>query len=135
MYAIRSYYGMDFTMLADLVGGGDQTPGLVGINRYYPLSPKFFPAEGGLSRLVWVPKKLKEELREGIIGWCQAMGLPVFFDMIADETKGIAEEDVLAFLRERGHPRITSYNVCYTKLLRSMHLSGYLPDHHQWCGY
>ncbi len=98
--------GMDFTMLADLVGGGDQTPGLVGINRYYPLSPKFFPAEGGLSRLVWVPKKLKEELREGIIGWCQAMGLPVFFDMIADETKGIAEEDVLAFLRERGHPAL-----------------------------
>ena len=34
------------------------------------------------------------------------MGVPGLFDMIADETVGITEEDILPFLKEKGHPAL-----------------------------
>jgi acetyl-CoA synthase len=35
------------------------------------------------------------------------MGVENFADMIADETVGITEEDILPFLQEKGHPALT----------------------------
>jgi acetyl-CoA synthase len=98
--------GMKFTTLAGMAGGGAQTPGFMGVSKHYLTSQKLFMAEGGLQRVVWLPKMLKEELKEKLMQRCQEMGLPEFFDMIADEEVGTTEEEVLKFLQEKGHPAL-----------------------------
>ena len=35
------------------------------------------------------------------------MGVPNLLDMIADETVGTTEEEILPFLQEKGHPALT----------------------------
>ena len=35
------------------------------------------------------------------------IGIPNFFEMIADETIGVTEEEILPFLEEKGHPDLT----------------------------
>ena len=35
------------------------------------------------------------------------MGVPNFDDMIADETVGITEDEILPLLQEKGHPALT----------------------------
>ena len=37
----------------------------------------------------------------------KAMGIDNFYDMIADETVGITEEEILPFLQEKGHPALS----------------------------
>ncbi|MBU4414137.1 MAG: CO dehydrogenase/CO-methylating acetyl-CoA synthase complex subunit beta [Desulfobacteraceae bacterium] len=99
--------GMKFTTLAGMVGGGNQTPGFLGVSKHYICSRKFLMAEGGLKRVVWLPKMLKEELAERMKPICEEMGIPDFPDMIADETIGTTEEEILPFLEEKGHPAFT----------------------------
>ncbi len=98
--------GMKFTSLAGMAGGGAQTPGFMGVSKHYLTSAKLFMAEGGLKRVVWLPKMLKEELREKLIARCEALGMPELFDMIADEEVGTTEEEILKFLKEKGHPAL-----------------------------
>jgi len=99
--------GMKFTTLAGMVGGGNQTPGFLGVSKHYICSKKFLLAEGGLKRVVWLPKMLKEEIAERMKPICEEMGIPNFSDMIADETIGTTEEEILPFLEEKGHPALT----------------------------
>jgi len=99
--------GMKFTTLAGMVGGGNQTPGFLGVSKHYMGSKKFLKAEGGLKRVVWLPKMLKEEIAERVKPICEEMGIPDFLDMIADETVGTTEEEVFPFLEEKGHPALT----------------------------
>jgi len=99
--------GMKFTTLAGMVGGGNQTPGFLGVSKHYICSRKFLKAEGGLKRVVWLPKMLKEEIAERIKPICEEMGIPNFPEMIADETIGTTEEEILPFLEEKGHPALT----------------------------
>lgn len=99
--------GMKFTTLAGMVGGGNQTPGFLGVSKHYICSKKFLLAEGGLKRVVWLPKMLKEEIAERMKPVCEEMGIPNFSDMIADETIGTTEEEILPFLEEKGHPALT----------------------------
>ncbi|MFU8819698.1 MAG: CO dehydrogenase/CO-methylating acetyl-CoA synthase complex subunit beta, partial [Desulfurivibrio sp.] len=98
--------GMKFTTLAGMAGGGAQTPGFMGVSKHYLTSPKLFLAEGGLSRLVWLPKMLKEELKDKLIERCQAVGIPDFYDKIATEENGTTEEEILEFLKKVGHPAL-----------------------------
>ncbi len=99
--------GMKFTTMAGMVGGGNQTPGFLGVSKHYMGSRKFFKAEGGLKRIVWLPKMLKEEIAEHVKPICEEMGMPDFLDMVADETVGETEEEVFAFLEAKGHPAFT----------------------------
>ncbi len=99
--------GMKFTTLAGMVGGGSQTPGFLGVSKHYIGSRKFLKAEGGLKRVVWLPKMLKEEIAERLKPICEEMGIPDFLDMIADDTIGTTEEEILPFLQEKGHPALT----------------------------
>jgi len=100
--------GMTFSTLAGMVGGGVQTPGFMGIGRSYLLSRKFIPADGGLGRIVWMPKELKEFLGDDLRQRCEEAGLGRdFVDKIADETVGTTAEEVLPFLEEKGHPALT----------------------------
>jgi acetyl-CoA synthase len=54
--------GMTFTTCMGTVGGGQQTPGMMGHSKRWVLSKKFIPYEGGIKRVVWLSKNIKEEL-------------------------------------------------------------------------
>jgi len=99
--------GMKFTTLAGQVGGGNVTPGFVGHSKHYITSKKFIRAEGGIKRLVWMPKSLKETLKEKIDERGKEEGIENFADMIADETVGITQEEILPWLKEKGHPALS----------------------------
>jgi acetyl-CoA synthase len=100
--------GMTFSTLAGSIGGGVQSPGFMGIGKRYILSPKFIKADGGLGRIVWMPRELKEFFREEFIVRSESAGLgPDFIDKIADETVGTSAEEILPFLEEKGHPALT----------------------------
>jgi len=106
-YRGESPCGMKFTTLAGSVGGGSVTPGFVGHSKHFIGSKKFIRAEGGIKRLVWMPKQLKEELRDKINEQGKLLGVENLADKIADETVGITQEDILLFLKEKGHPALT----------------------------
>jgi acetyl-CoA synthase len=99
--------GMKFTTLAGMVGGGVQTPGFVGHSKYYITQRKFLVGDGGILRLVWMPRMLKEEIRERFEKRAAELGVPDLLDRIADETVGVTEEEILPFLEERQHPALT----------------------------
>jgi acetyl-CoA synthase len=99
--------GMKFTTLAGVMGGGASSPGFVGHSKYNITQGKFLVGDGGLLRMVWMPKQLKEELKDRIVARGKAMGIPDLFDKIADETVGITEEEILPFLQEKGHPALS----------------------------
>jgi len=98
--------GMKFTTLAGTVGGGNVTPGFVGHSKYYITSKKFILAEGGLKRMVWMPKSLKEEIKERFLTRAEELGIPDLLDRIADETVATTEEEVLAYITEKKHPAL-----------------------------
>jgi acetyl-CoA synthase len=99
--------GMKFTTLAGTIGGGISTPGFVGHSKYNITQRKFLAAEGGIKRLVWMPKVLKEEIRDRFTTRAKEIGIPNLLDMIADETVGTTEEEIVTFLTEKGHPALS----------------------------
>jgi len=100
--------GMTFSTLAGSVGGGVQSPGFMGVGKRYLISKKFIKADGGLARIVWMPKDLKELLREDMTKIAEDQGLGAdFVDRIADETIGTSTEEILSFLEEKQHPALT----------------------------
>jgi len=99
--------GMKFTTLAGVMGGGASSPGFVGHSKHNITQGKFILGDGGLLRMVWMPKMLKDELKDRIDARGEAMGCPDLFSMIADETVGITEEEIMPFLKEKGHPALT----------------------------
>ncbi len=98
--------GMKFSTLAGMVGGGVQAPGFMGIGRGYIASKKFMSAEGGLSRVVWMPKELKEAMRSSLAPRFEEMGDAGFLDKICDETIAETEDQVLEFLGSVNHPAL-----------------------------
>ena len=99
--------GMKFTTLAGTIGGGLSTPGFVGHGKYNTTQRKYLLGDGGLLRLVWMPKSLKEEIGERLKVRAAELGVPNLLDMIADETVGTTEDAILPFLTEKGHPALT----------------------------
>ena len=98
--------GMKFTTLAGMAGGGAQTPGFMGVSKHFMTSKKLFLAEGGLKRIVWLPKMMKEEIKDKLIERCKEIGMPELYEMIATEENGTTEEEILKFLKEKGHPAL-----------------------------
>ena len=97
--------GMKFSTLAGTVGGGNQTPGFIGHSKHYIGSKKFIFAEGGITRIVWMPTVLKEEVKEMLAARGEELSLGAdFLDKIADETNATSEEEVLEFITQAGHP-------------------------------
>jgi acetyl-CoA synthase len=99
--------GMKFSTLAGTVGGGAQSPGFMGIGRYFLTSKKFLSAEGGFKRIVWMTKNLKESFAEQFKQRATDEGVPDLLDKIADETVAEDAEKLVAFLTEKGHPALT----------------------------
>ena len=98
--------GMKFTTLAGVMGGGQSSPGFVGHGKFNITQRKFLSGDGGLLRMVWMPKSLKEELKERLEMRGKELGVPDLIDRIADETVGTDEETVLAYLKEKDHPAL-----------------------------
>ena len=106
-YAGETPCGMKFTTLAGTIGGGLSTPGFVGHGKYNITQRKYLMGDGGLLRMVWMPKQLKEEVGKRFNVRAQELGVPNLMDMIADETIGVTEDAILPFLTEKGHPALT----------------------------
>ncbi len=98
--------GMTFSTLAGQVGGGVQTPGFLGIGRLYLLSEKFISYEGGFPRIVWLPKELKDEMREQLQARAEELGVLDLVDKIADETIATDGQTLMQFLQEVEHPAL-----------------------------
>ncbi|MCI5212611.1 MAG: CO dehydrogenase/CO-methylating acetyl-CoA synthase complex subunit beta, partial [Candidatus Electrothrix sp. ATG2] len=98
--------GMTFTTLASSISGGVQTPGFAGISRLYLLSKKFLRADGGIARIVWLPRELKESLEEKFKQRCLEEDLPDLMDTIADEQQATDIDSLMLFLQQNKHPAL-----------------------------
>ncbi|NLK25980.1 MAG: CO dehydrogenase/CO-methylating acetyl-CoA synthase complex subunit beta [Euryarchaeota archaeon] len=98
--------GMKFSTLAGSVGGGKQTPGFIGAGRKYITSRKFITADGGFLRIAWMPKELKEAMREALEARARELGEPDFLDKIADETITTDAEGLTEWMAKVGHPAL-----------------------------
>ena len=97
--------GMTFGELASCTGGGVQTPGYMGHGRHFISSKKFVSAEGGIERIVWMPKELKDDVAERLNKTAfELYGIENFVDLIADETITSDCEELFAWLTEKNHP-------------------------------
>ncbi len=97
--------GMTFGELASCTGGGVQTPGYMGHGRHFISSKKFIAAEGGIERIVWMPKELKDDVGERLNKTAKELyGIDSFTDMIADETVCEDCDALMEFLTEKNHP-------------------------------
>jgi len=109
MIANREYtemtpIGMTFSTMAGQLGGGVQTPGFIGMGKLYITSKKFISAEGGIERVVWMPKQLKEEIRARLEKRLEEIGKSDLLDKIATEEDATTSEELLEFLQKVGHP-------------------------------
>jgi len=105
-YSGETPAGMKFSTLAGSVGGGAQTPGFMGVGRLYLTSKKFISADGGLKRLVWMPKELKEALGDKLKKRCEEEGDPDLINKIADETVATNAEQLVEYLTKVKHPAL-----------------------------
>ena len=97
--------GMTFGELASCTGGGVQTPGFMGHGRHFIASKKFLAAEGGIARIVWMPKELKDDVADRLNATAKELyGIENFCDLIADETITTDCEELYGWLTEKGHP-------------------------------
>ncbi len=98
--------GMKFSTLAGTVGGGAQTPGFMGVGVNFITSKKFLFGDGGIKRIVWMPKALKERIAEEFKARCAEEGAPDLLDKIADETICEDSEKLLEHMSSVGHPAL-----------------------------
>lgn len=89
--------GQTFSRMAGESSGGKQIEGRLGTGLEQLRSPKFIQADGGLARIVWLPKQIKERFKDVL----QAKGL---YDKIATEEDVKNVDELMAFLEEVGHP-------------------------------
>jgi acetyl-CoA synthase len=98
--------GMTFSTMAGQIGGGIQTPGFIGMGKMYISSKKYISADGGIERVVWMPKILKEEIRERLEERLEELGKPDLLDKVATEEDATTSEELLAFLEKVRHPAL-----------------------------
>jgi acetyl-CoA decarbonylase/synthase complex subunit beta len=88
--------GLAFSTLADSTAGGRQVDGFHGISIEYMRSPKFLQADGGWNRVVWLPKEVKERVKDFI---------PTeLVDRIATEENAKTVDELKTFLKDQNHP-------------------------------
>jgi acetyl-CoA decarbonylase/synthase complex subunit beta len=93
--------GLAFSTLADSTAGGRQIDGFHGMSIEYMRSKKFLAADGGWDRVVWLPKEVKERVKEFI---------PTeVVDKIATEENAQNIGALKAFLKEKDHPVVARW--------------------------
>jgi acetyl-CoA synthase len=103
--------GMTFSTLAGIAGGGLQTPGVMGVGKFYLVSPKFILAEGGFKRVVWMSSILKETMADELKAVAEKACVPDLLERIADERHVTTVEELLAWLEELNHPALTMESI------------------------
>jgi acetyl-CoA synthase len=98
--------GMTFSTLAGIAGGGLQTPGVMGVGKFYLTSPKFISADGGFKRIVWMSTVLKESMATELQAVCAREGDPELLGKIADERNATTVDELLAWMEEHNHPAL-----------------------------
>ncbi len=104
---LRSYRdltvnGLAFSTMADSTAGGRQIDGFHGISLEYMRSRMFLHADGGYSRVVWMPQETKERLRQFIP--------PDIYPLIATESDVADITELKKFLEKNHHPVTTHWN-------------------------
>ena len=88
--------GLAFSTLADSTAGGRQIEGFHGLSIEYMRSRKFLQADGGWKRVVWMPKEIKERVKDFV---------PTeLVDKIATEEDSRTVDELKAFLKDHKHP-------------------------------
>ena len=96
--------GMTFSTLAGVAGGGLQTPGVMGVGKFYMTSPKFLSADGGFKRVVWMSNFLKESMADEFAAVAEREGIPNLIDLIADERNVTTVDELVDWVEEVKHP-------------------------------
>ena len=96
--------GMKFSTLAGIAGGGVQTPGVMGVGKYYMLSPKFISADGGFKRVVWMSKNIKDSMQGELAAVAEREGIPDLIEKIADSETVTTVEELQEWVKEKNHP-------------------------------
>ena len=93
--------GLPFSTMADSTSGGRQVDGFHGLSIEYMRSSRFLSADGGWNRVVWLPKEVKERVKEFI---------PAdVVDKIATEENAQNIDALKAFLKEKNHPVVARW--------------------------
>ncbi len=93
--------GLPFSTLADSTAGGRQVDGFHGISIEYMRSPKFLQADGGWNRVVWIPKEVKERVKDFI---------PTeLVDKVATEDDAKTIDELKEFLKKSNHPIVETW--------------------------
>jgi acetyl-CoA decarbonylase/synthase, CODH/ACS complex subunit beta len=88
--------GLAFSTLADSTAGGRQVEGFHGLSIEYMRSRKFLQADGGWKRVVWMPKEIKERVKDFV---------PTeLVSKIATEEDSRTVDELKAFLKDHKHP-------------------------------
>ncbi len=98
--------GMTFSTLAGIAGGGLQTPGVMGVGKFYLISPKFISSDGGFKRVVWMSSVLKETMADELVAVAEREGDPDLINKIADERNVTSVDELLAWMEEKNHPAL-----------------------------
>jgi acetyl-CoA decarbonylase/synthase complex subunit beta len=93
--------GLPFSTLADSTAGGRQVDGFHGISIEYMRSQKFLDADGGWNRVVWVPKEIKERVKDFVP--------KDVVDKIATEEDAQNVDALKVFLKEKDHPVVARW--------------------------
>ena len=88
--------GLPFSAMANQTGGGKQMAGFNGISIQYIVSPKFQIYDGGIQKVVWMGKSLKDRVAELLP--------PDIVDKIATEEDVSDLNDLVPWLQEHNHP-------------------------------
>jgi acetyl-CoA synthase len=96
--------GMTFSTLAGIAGGGLQTPGVMGVGKFFLTSPKFIAADGGFKRVVWMSSVLKQTMADEFNAVAAREGDPDLIGKIADERNVTTVDELLVWLEEHNHP-------------------------------
>ena len=93
--------GLPFSTIADSAAGGRQIDGFHGMSIEYMRSKKFFAADGGWNRVVWLPKEVKERVKEFIP--------KDVVDKIATEENATNIDALKTFLKDKSHPVVAKW--------------------------
>ena len=96
-YKGETVVGETFSHMAGETSGGKQIEGRLGTGLEQLRSPKFIQADGGLARIVWMPKDIKERFKD-------VLEKKDLYDKIATEEDVKNVDELLEFLEKVGHP-------------------------------
>jgi len=99
----RTVNGLPFSTMADATAGGRQVDGFHGLSIEYMRSPKFLQVDGGWNRIVWMPAKVKERVKDFI--------QKDVVDKIATENDVNTIDELKSFLERTEHPVVERWKV------------------------